>query len=79
LPVVANSEDRPIPEVDGLANLRTQDNLPTGASTTSELLHGTQIPLGAVREAICNEWVTTLDDLVERRLMLLYHPNLRRE
>jgi glycerol-3-phosphate dehydrogenase len=78
LPVVANSEDRPIPEVDGLANLRTQDNLPT-TSTTSELLDGTQIPLAAVRDAIRNEWVTTLDDLVERRLMLVYHPNLRRD
>ena len=33
----------------------------------------------AIRRIICEEWVTTLGDLVERRLMLLYDPALDRE
>ena len=32
----------------------------------------------SVRRIIRDEWVTTLDDLVERRLMLLYDPDLSR-
>ena len=36
------------------------------------------VPLDVAKHVIDTEWVTTLDDLVERRLMLLYHPALRR-
>jgi glycerol-3-phosphate dehydrogenase len=43
-----------------------------------ELVSDIPLPRGFVRWAIRNEWATTLDDLVERRLMLLYHPNLSR-
>ncbi|HVX10410.1 MAG TPA: glycerol-3-phosphate dehydrogenase/oxidase [Pirellulales bacterium] len=37
---------------------------------------GTDIPRGVVRWVIEREWVRRLDDLVERRLMLLYDPRL---
>ena len=43
------------------------------------MLFGTEIPLSTIRRIIRDEWVTKLDDLVERRLMLLYHPSLRRK
>lgn len=39
----------------------------------------TAVPCGFVRWLIDHEWATTLEDLVERRLMLLYHPNLTRQ
>ncbi|HEY1599850.1 MAG TPA: glycerol-3-phosphate dehydrogenase/oxidase [Pirellulales bacterium] len=41
-----------------------------------ESLPGTDLPTAAVRYAVRHEWVHTLDDLVERRLMLLYHRRL---
>jgi glycerol-3-phosphate dehydrogenase len=37
---------------------------------------GAGVSLPAVDRVIANEWVTTLDDLVERRLMLLYEKEL---
>jgi glycerol-3-phosphate dehydrogenase len=37
---------------------------------------GTDLPRGVVRWLIEHEWVHGLDDLVERRLMLLYDPRL---
>lgn len=37
-------------------------------------LAGTRLPLSYVRWVIRHEWAETLDDLVERRLMLLYDP-----
>jgi len=45
-------------------------------SVESENLYNTQIPLAFVRSVLRHEWVTTLDDLVERRLMLVYQPGL---
>jgi glycerol-3-phosphate dehydrogenase len=36
-------------------------------------IDGTPFPAGLARWMIRHEWVRTLDDLVERRLMLLYH------
>jgi glycerol-3-phosphate dehydrogenase len=51
----------------------------SSAATVASNLSGTQIPLDVVRQIILEEWVTKLDDLVERRLMLLYHPELTRE
>ena len=39
---------------------------------------GTDIPIDFVRWSIRNEWVTNLDDLVERRLMLTFAPALHR-
>ena len=41
-------------------------------------ISGTSLPRVFVRWIIANEWTTTLEDLFERRLMLLYHPNLSR-
>lgn len=42
----------------------------------AETLCDTLLPLAFVRWVIRHEWVTTLDDLIERRLMLLYQPRL---
>ncbi|HEX3999674.1 MAG TPA: glycerol-3-phosphate dehydrogenase/oxidase [Pirellulales bacterium] len=39
---------------------------------------GTPMPRAFVRWVIQNEWATTLDDIVERRLMLVYHAGLSR-
>jgi len=41
-------------------------------------LTGTDIPIDFVRWSIRNEWITSLDDLVERRLMLTFAPELHR-
>ena len=45
---------------------------------SSELVTDLPLPRSFIRWVIRNEWSTTLDDLIERRLMLLYHPNLSR-
>jgi glycerol-3-phosphate dehydrogenase len=45
----------------------------------SKPLAGTNLPCGAAKYAIEHEWATTLDDLVERRLMLLYEPGISLE
>ena len=37
---------------------------------------GTPLPQSFVRWVIRHEWVATLDDLIERRLMLLYDPHV---
>ncbi|HZZ27841.1 MAG TPA: glycerol-3-phosphate dehydrogenase/oxidase [Pirellulales bacterium] len=79
---LANSSERPIVESEPLFAVRRPGDV-SGSNRPPEnnipLLHGTQIPLDVVRKVIREEWVTTLDDLVERRLMLLYHPQLSRE
>jgi glycerol-3-phosphate dehydrogenase len=63
--ITANSRERAIPESAG-------DALVTSAT------HG-QISSAAISNVIAEEWVTTLDDLVERRLMLHFSPRLSRE
>ncbi|WP_417744109.1 glycerol-3-phosphate dehydrogenase/oxidase [Rosistilla oblonga] len=50
----------------------------TTAADDGEMLVGTQIPLAVVDAIIADEHVRRLGDLVERRLMLLYHPRLSR-
>lgn len=40
---------------------------------------GTTIPRGFVRWSLRQEWVGTLNDLVERRLMLIFEPQLTRD
>jgi len=45
-------------------------------SSPLENLPGTDLPRGVVGWCVRQEWATTLDDLVERRLMLLFHPQL---
>src|SRR5262249_12124360 len=77
LPRIADSRERSLTENDSLGSgLRGAPELPICAEST---LVGTQLLLATVRHVIRDEWVTTLDDLVERRLMLLYHPNLTRQ
>jgi glycerol-3-phosphate dehydrogenase len=61
----ANSRERPIPKSAG-------DELLAAAA------HG-QISSAALANVIADEWVTTLDDLVERRLVLHFSPGLSRE
>jgi len=92
LPRIADSSERPITERETIFAVRSGDvssppaameispsNSPTDPSKNPVLLTCTQIPLDVVRQVIREEWVSKLDDLVERRLMLLYHPNLTRD
>lgn len=46
------------------------------SSRDPSMVQGTHLPKAVVRWVIEHEWVTRLDDLVERRLMLLYDPRL---
>lgn len=46
------------------------------ASFSVESLPGTNLPLDFARLLIADEWVATLDDLIERRLMLVFEPAL---
>jgi glycerol-3-phosphate dehydrogenase len=77
LPRIADSRERQIAERETCMGA---SGTPLRALARGEcpVLLGTSIPLDTAREVIRGEWVTTLDDLVERRLMLLYHPNLER-
>jgi glycerol-3-phosphate dehydrogenase len=59
-----------------LVGTETPAVLGENPSDTSGLLPDVQLPERFARWTIRNEWVTTLDDLVERRLMLLYHQRL---
>jgi glycerol-3-phosphate dehydrogenase len=45
---------------------------------THDNVRGTELPIRAVRRIIQTEWVHGLSDLVERRLMLLFDPQLSR-
>ena len=47
--------------------------------TESTLIAGTVLPRQFVRAVIREEWVTTLEDLVERRLLLALEPMVTRE
>ena len=68
LPRRGDSRERAIPGGDAFP--------PPTATEGEECLDGTDLPTSVARWVIDHEWVTTLDDLVERRLMLLYHPRL---
>jgi glycerol-3-phosphate dehydrogenase len=90
---IADSRDRPIVEQQqslaaaGNHALQFNSNIGNEANRISlsnavrstPTLSGTSISLEVVRQIICEQWVTKLDDLVERRLMLLYHPHLTRD
>lgn len=43
------------------------------------LIRGTGLPAAAVDFCVREEWAATLDDLIERRLMLVFHEGLSRE
>ncbi|MCC7423361.1 MAG: glycerol-3-phosphate dehydrogenase/oxidase [Planctomycetaceae bacterium] len=45
----------------------------------AEVIEGTAIPTSVVRWIVRNEWVATLEDLVERRLMLVFGRQLSQE
>jgi glycerol-3-phosphate dehydrogenase len=59
-----------------LVGTQTPTILASDTSDGGKLLPHVQLPERFARWSIRHEWVTTLDDLVERRLMLLYHPRL---
>jgi len=61
-----------------LCGSRTENVLESSDDPSGPCLADTSLPKSFVRWVIRNEWVTTLDDLVERRLMLLYDPNVSR-
>ena len=50
-----------------------------GPAADGRLIRGVGLPLAAVRFCVDEEWATTLDDLIERRLMLSFHERLSRE
>ena len=58
-----------------------EDGRPSGppAASTSSLIRGVGLPTAIVGFCVREEWATTLDDLVERRLMLSFHDRLSRE
>ena len=57
-----------------LCGSRTESILGELPAPAGPCLAGTCLPLSYVRWVIRHEWAETLDDLVERRLMLLYDP-----
>lgn len=59
-----------------LCGTRVEPILQSLPAVTAENLPGTPLPLCFVRWVVQNEWVQTLDDLIERRLMLLFTPGL---
>lgn len=61
-----------------LCGTRTAEILGRLGESSSEPLDGTDLPLAFARWVIDHEWVQTLEDLVERRLMLLYQARLSR-
>lgn len=68
LPRAADSRERPITEP-----------VPELIATSASGFSAAELPPDVIQRVIQTQWVSTLDDLVERRLMLLYHPALRRE
>lgn len=68
-----------VPQVKAVWQLRgtqTRSILAELADGERANLHGTDLPVAFARWVIANEWVRRLDDLVERRLMLLYDRRL---
>ncbi len=61
-----------------VASLVAADVSGTARDDDTENLVGTHLPLAFVRRVMRDEWCRTLNDLVERRLMLLYWPGLTR-
>lgn len=57
---------------------RTESLLAELREPLGDCVAGTPLPKSLARWVIRREWVATLDDLIERRLMLLYDPGLSR-
>ncbi len=51
---------------------------PSDSRLDRTCIEGTNLPCVLVRKLIHREWVRRLSDLVERRLMVLFHPSLNR-
>ncbi|TXT38821.1 MAG: Glycerol-3-phosphate dehydrogenase [Planctomycetota bacterium] len=66
IPRIANSRERPIPDSRVPCDRQTSE-----VSETSEVFTDAN-----VRDIIRHEWVRTLSDLVERRLLLIFDPRL---
>ncbi len=71
LPRLANSRDRSLPQV---SNRLLPEQSKSGVPQTTSF--GPVETLPQVRAIIRHEWVRTLSDLVERRLLLIFDPNL---
>ena len=50
-----------------------------GRAAEAGLIRGVGLPRAAVGFCVREEWATSLDDLIERRLMLSFHERLSRE
>ena len=61
-----------------LCGTRTSEILKNCGNGDTTSLDGTDLPLAFVKYVIQNEWVRTVGDLVERRLLLIYRPGLTR-
>lgn len=61
-----------------LFGTRTEAVLASFDARSAPDLDGTSLPVGVARWCLQHEWAQTLSDLVERRLMLLYHQPLTR-
>jgi glycerol-3-phosphate dehydrogenase len=61
-----------------LLGSRTEQVLETSEAGESRLLPDSDLPRSVARWMIEHQWVNRLEDLVERRLMLLYEPRLSR-
>jgi glycerol-3-phosphate dehydrogenase len=59
-----------------LVGMELATYLKSDGSDDRESIAGTSLPRGFVRWVIAREWVTRLEDLVERRLLLMYEPRL---
>lgn len=70
-PVTANSRERPIPRLEWDEHLPGRNQLPADREC--------DLAADAVRQVIRDEWVARLEDLVERRLLLHFHPGLTRD
>lgn len=79
---LANHFERPVEQIRvmwSLCGTRVRDFLSSLDSPDATPLAGTDFPRDFVRWIIQTEWVRKLDDLIERRLMLVYHPQLSLE
>ena len=59
-----------------LCGNRVEEILAQLRDVTTDSVTGTHLPIAYIRWVIENEWVASLNDLVERRLMLVYHRRL---
>jgi len=76
---IAAETDLPQPMVEavyGLCGSLAGEYLTNLSPSDRQPLTDTQLPKGFVRRVIEREWASSVSDLVERRLMLLYSPHL---